>query len=205
MEIISSNMKLLKIKDNRQIYSYTVIEGLIGSYATVILYRISFNVLPNPSSLRVDEYHRMENYYLGIFLFFHGLAQVITGFLMKPLAKIASCYQIAYHGTFLCIIVTIITWITFYVNLFWLDCLIASIWGMLFSANRSNLYALVSKHFNNSLQMFGVQQFLGALTFSIVTVILSLCIKMSMLGTYCILTIFFAYVAKDCFKLMKRI
>ena len=53
--------------------------------------------------------------------------------------------------------------------------------------------------------MFGVQQFLGALTFSAVTVILSLCIKISMLGTYCILIILFTYVAKDCFLLMKRV
>jgi hypothetical protein len=75
------------------------------------------------------------------------------------------------------------------------DCVIAFLWGIIFSINRSNLYTLVSKYFNNSLEMFGLQQFMGALTFAVITVILSILMKVSMLGTYLILIIIFAYVS----------
>jgi len=126
------------------------------------------------------------------------------GFLMKPLSRNINCYQIAYYGTLISFLLMVLTVFAFYLGIFWVDCLIAFIWGLLLTTHRSNLPTLISKHFNNSLEMFGVQQFLGAISFAALVLIISLMLKLSVFATFLLLLVILAKVTRDAWTIMRR-
>lgn len=96
------------------------------------------------------------------------------------------------------------TLVVFYVGIFWLDCVISLGWGLLLAAHQSNLPTLMSKHFNNDLEMFGVQQFIGAIVFAVLVLVLSLLVKFSSFATFSLLILIFGVVAKDSWTIMKK-
>lgn len=169
-----------------------------------MLYLVSFNALPERSSTNYEEYNRLQNYYLGIFLFFFGLPQGFMGFLMKPLAKKINCYQIAYYGSLLTTLLMLTTVVVFYLGVFWLDCVVAFLWGVVMTIHRSNLYSLVSKHFNNNLEMFAVKQFIAGISFTIFVIIISLLLKLTTIVAFSFQLVMYVLITKSAWTIMRR-
>lgn len=141
---------------------------------------------------------------MSLYLFYFAISLVLMGFSMKRVTKNRSSYEIAYQGSFACLILTILTMLAYYLRSFTLNSIIIFLWGLIVSIHRSNCFSLYSKHFNNDINMYGVHQFYCAFSGALFIFLLSMTLKISILVSFILLIITFSIITRCCYRMKDK-